>query len=141
MIKLLGPLVLTIAGGVVYHLAAKSVPKTLNPALALVGVYTTALLASAVAYLCLPVTPATPHAARPWDPMVIAVGLGAAAIELGYLLIYRAAWPISIASVIINGIVALLLVPIGIGLFGEPLTPARVLGVVLYLAGVSLLQR
>src|SRR5438105_12369103 len=108
MIKLLGPIVLTIAGGVVYHLAAKSVPKSLNPALALVGVYTTALLASAIAYVCLPSTTAAPQTARPWDPMVVAVGLGAVAIELGYLLIYRAAWPISIASVMTNGIVALL---------------------------------
>ena len=62
-------------------------------------------------------------------------------IELGFLLIYRAAWPVSIASVMMNGIVAVLLLPIGAALFGEPITAVRVAGVVLCLLGLSLLQR
>ena len=62
-------------------------------------------------------------------------------IELGFLLTYRAAWPVSIASVMMNGIVAVLLLPIGAALFGEPITAVRVAGVVLCLLGVSLLQR
>ncbi len=61
-------------------------------------------------------------------------------IELGYVLTYRAAWPVSLASVIVNGMVAALLVPIGVWLFGEHLSPARILGLLLCLAGVWLLQ-
>ena len=62
-------------------------------------------------------------------------------IELGFLVTYRAQWPVSMASVMTNGLVAVLLVPIGALLFGEAITLVRVIGVALCLIGVSLLQR
>ena len=138
---LAGPLLLVVGGSVMYHVAAKSVPKTLEPLAALVGVYATALVASLVAY-ALARRGSTPmHVSTMWHPTVAAVGLGVLMIELGFLLIYRAAWPVSIASVMMNGIVAVLLLPIGAALFGEPITAVRVAGVVLCLLGLSLLQR
>jgi uncharacterized membrane protein len=140
-LSLLIPLIMTITGGVLYHLAAKSVPRNLDPAFALIGVYSTALCASVVTCILLPNTSASWSSSRSWHPAVIAVGLGAVLIELGYLLIYRAAWPVSVAPVMSNGIVAVLLVPIGIALFGEQLTVARGLGIVLCLVGVLLLRR
>ena len=82
-----------------------------------------------------------PHLDGVWHPTVAAVGLGALMIELGFLLTYRAAWPVSIASVMMNGIVAVLLLPIGAALFGETITAVRAAGVVLCLLGLSLLQR
>jgi drug/metabolite transporter (DMT)-like permease len=140
-VPLLIPLLMTIAGGVVYHLAAKSVPRNLDPAFALIWVYSTALCASVMTYMFLPNTAAALSSSRSWHPAVIAVGLGAVLIELGYLLIYRAASPVSVTSVMSNGIVAVLLVPIGIALFGERLTAVRGLGIVLCLIGVLLLRR
>jgi multidrug transporter EmrE-like cation transporter len=62
-------------------------------------------------------------------------------IELGFLLTYRAAWPVSVASVMMNGIVAVLLLPVGAALFGEAITAVRVAGVMLCLLGLALLQR
>ena len=47
---LAGPLLLVVGGSLMYHVAAKSVPKTLEPFAALIGVYTTALAASLAAY-------------------------------------------------------------------------------------------
>jgi multidrug transporter EmrE-like cation transporter len=82
-----------------------------------------------------------PHASSLWHPTVAAVGIGALLIELGFLLTYRAAWPVSIASVMTNGLVAVLLIPIGAAVFGEAITAVRVAGVVLCLVGLSLLQR
>src|SRR5438105_2038680 len=117
--SILGPLLLTVGGGVLYHLAAKSVPKSINPSLVLLGAYATAFCASLFTYAVLPTGADAPAPTWPWHPAVVAVGLGAVMIELGYVLAYRAAWPVSSASVLINGVVALLLVPIGIGLFRE----------------------
>jgi drug/metabolite transporter (DMT)-like permease len=138
---LAGPLLLVVGGSVMYHVAAKSVPKTLEPLAALVGVYTTALVASLAAY-ALARRGSTPlQVSTLWHPTVAAVGLGALMIELGFLLIYRAAWPVGIASVMMSGIVAILLLPIGAALFGETITAIRVAGVVLCLVGVALLLR
>ena len=67
--------------------------------------------------------------------------IGALLIELGYLLAYRAGWPVSTASVITNGAVAMLLLPIGALFFSEAITLVRVGGVALCLTGLYLLQR
>ena len=135
------PLLLTVCGGVLYHFAAKSVPQTLNPALALVGAYTTALCMSIVAYLFFPTTTAPIQLAPPWHPACVAIGFAVSMIELGYLLTYRAAWPVSATSALTNGLVAALLVPLGIAMFGERLSATRGLGVALCIFGVLLLRR
>jgi drug/metabolite transporter (DMT)-like permease len=139
--SLFGPLLLVVGGSVMYHVAAKSVPKTLEPFAALVGVYTTALAASLVAYALTRRGAMPDHVSGMWHPTVAAVGLGVLMIELGFLLTYRASWPVSIASIMLNGIVAVLLIPIGAAMFGETVTAVRMAGVVLCLIGLSLLQR
>jgi hypothetical protein len=139
--SLWGPLILTIGGGVFYHLAVKSVPRNIDSALVLVFAYGAALSASLAAYLLLPSPPPAEPPGRPWHPAVIALGLAAATIELGYLLMYRTAWPVSIASLLVNGTVALLLVPIGIGIYAERFSATHGLGLLLCLAGLTLLRR
>ena len=136
----LGPLVLTITGGVVYHLSAKSLPKDVSPALVLVGAYATALCGSLVAYAVLPANQAA-GASRVLSPAIISVGLGATMIELGYVLTYRAAWPVSVAAILINSMVAVFLVVVGVALFSERLSLWRALGLAMCLAGAWLLRR
>ena len=135
-----GPPLLVIGGSLLYHVAAKSVPKTVAPLAALIGVYFTALVASLVAYAIANRTALSPISAI-GHPTIAAVGLGVLMIELGFLLTYRAAWPVSMASVMINGIVAVLLLPVGAALFGETITFVRLMGVVLCLLGLTLLQK
>jgi drug/metabolite transporter (DMT)-like permease len=131
---------LVVAGSLVYHVAAKSVPKALDPVASVIGVYAAALLASIAVYAA--ARPGAMPGLRPmWHPAIAAVGLGALMIELGFLVTYRAAWPVSMASVLTNGLVAVLIVPIGALLFGETITVVRVIGVALCLIGVSLIQR
>ena len=137
---ILVPLLLAVAGGVVYHTAAKSIPKDLAPGLVLVVAYAMALAISAGAYLALPLG-GDPAPRRLAHPAVLALGLGAAMIELGYVLTYRAAWPISTASVIVNGLVATLLIPVGLLVFKEGVSLQRTAGIGLCLAGLWLLRR
>jgi drug/metabolite transporter (DMT)-like permease len=136
-----GPLALTIAGGVIYHVSAKSLPKELNPALILVVAYATALCGSLAVYVMLPADRAAPAASRVLNPAVISVGLGATMIELGYVLTYRAAWPVSVAAILINSMVSVLLVVVGTSVFSERLSLSRAFGVALCLAGAWLLRR
>jgi drug/metabolite transporter (DMT)-like permease len=135
------PLLLAVAGSLVYHAAAKSIPKGVDPPAALIGVYATALAGSVVTYALLKSGPAGLQLSRFWHPTIAAVGLGALMIELGFLLAYRGAWPVSAASVIANALVAALLLPLGALVFGEAITLDRAIGVALCLIGVSLLQR
>ena len=140
-LSLVGPLLLVVGGSLMYHVAAKSVPRTLEPFGALIGVYATALLASLAAYAFARRGALPPGVSSLWHPTVAAVGIGALMIELGFLLTYRAAWPVSTASVMTNGAVAVLLLPIGALFFSEAITLIRVGGVGLCLVGLWLLQR
>jgi len=131
---------LAVGGGVLYHISAKSVPKDLAPALVLVVAYATALCISAVAHVTLPPAAGVNASSRLVHPAVLGLGLGAAMIEIGYVLMYRAAWPVSVASQLVNGMVAAFLVVVGIVAFHEHLSFSRVAGIVLCLAGVWLLR-
>lgn len=133
-------MLLAVAGGVIYHTAAKSIPKDLSPGLVLTAAYVMALAISVAAYVALPLGgETTPR--RLVHPAVVGMGLGAAMIELGYVLTYRAAWPISTASVVVNGLVAAMLIPVGLLAFNEGLSVRRTAGIALCLAGLWLLRR
>ncbi len=135
------PLLLVVCGSLLYHVSAKSVPKVIEPFGALIGVYATALIASLATYAVARRGAIPPGLSSVWHPTVAAVGIGALLIELGFLLTYRAAWPVSTASVMTNGAVAVLLLPIGALFFSEAITLVRVGGVALCLVGLWLLQR
>ncbi len=135
------PLLLAVCGSLVYHLSAKSIPKGVDPSAALIGLYATALAGSVLTYAVLKPGPVALQFGSYWQPTIAAVGLGALMIELGFLLAYRGAWPVSSASVIANALVAVILVPLGAAVFREPITVERAIGVVLCLLGVTLLQR
>ena len=135
------PFLLVVSGSLLYHTAAKSIPKAFDPVAALVGLYATALAGGVLLYAAARPA-ASPFAwSRLWHPTIAAVGIGALMIEIGFLLAYRSAWPVSTVSVITNGLVAVLLVAVGAAFFGEAVTPVKLIGVALCLAGVTLLQQ
>ena len=141
MIARLAPLLLVVAGSLTYHISAKSIPKAFDPPAAIVGLYATALAGSVLLFAA--IRPAAGLFAwnRVWHPTIAGVGIGPLMIEAGFLLAYRSGWPVSTASVITNGLAAVLLVGVGTAFFSEPITPVKALGVALCLAGLALLQR
>jgi drug/metabolite transporter (DMT)-like permease len=72
---------------------------------------------------------------------VVGVGVGALAIEVGFLLAYRAGWNINSASVVMSISVALLLIPIGLLAFKEHLSARGAAGIGCCLLGLYLLSK
>jgi len=69
------------------------------------------------------------------------VGAAAACIEVGFVLVYRVGWKISIATVISNAFATLVLIPIGIIVFKDHLSARNVLGLVFCILGLALVVR
>ena len=69
------------------------------------------------------------------------MGLTIVGVDVGYLLLYRSGWAVSLGSVFCNAVVALILLPIGILLFKEKLTFSNYVGVALTLVGIYLVAR
>jgi len=128
-------------GGVIYHVSAKSVPRDAAPSVVLLVAYMTALSISGLAHVSLHMEPNPIRSSRLLHPGILGLGVGAAMIELGYLLAYRAESPVSVTSVVVNSIVAACLIPVGLMAFDEHVSVTRIAGMMLCFTGVWLLQR
>ncbi|MEM6292604.1 MAG: hypothetical protein AAGA54_15125 [Myxococcota bacterium] len=131
---------LTILANVGYHLLQRAIRPDLNPLISLISTYATALLACAIA---LPFfrgdTPLGEQFGKLGWPSAV-LGLAIIALELGFLLAYRAGWNISIAALYSNAAVALLLLPIGLMAFSEGMDLRKAAGLVCAFIGLLLLS-
>jgi drug/metabolite transporter (DMT)-like permease len=135
------PIALVVLANIAYHVGQKSVPRGAHPAAAALAMYLVAGLGALIALPLVPpaVTRANVAAAMHWS--VALVGIGILGVEIGFLLVYRSGWEISIASLSAAVVLSVALVPIGVIVFREPLSLSRLTGLGLALAGLWLLQR
>jgi uncharacterized membrane protein len=136
-----GALALTIAGNVLYHLAQKSIPAGVHPVVSIIASYLTAIAFSAVVFVVFPASDSLVAEVRKLNWATVAVGVSIVAVELGFLLAYRAGWRVSLASVTANSTVALILLPTGLLMFRERITVTNAVGLIFCLAGLILITR
>ena len=132
---------LVILGNLVYHLGQRAIPREANAVVATLAAYVVALVATLAMVPVLARGVPLGTAWRTLNASTLAVGTGIVAIELGFLLAYRAGLVISTASITANAAVAVLLLLVGAVAFREPVTPARVAGIGFCLLGLWLITR
>jgi drug/metabolite transporter (DMT)-like permease len=135
------PLLLTILGGALYHLSSKSVSRTIHPLSAIILAYTAAIALCLLAAFFYQTDQSFTGSFKEIGWAALGIGAGAALIEVGFLLAYRAGWQLSVTSIIVNVSVALILIPFGLALFRERLSAWNVLGIVLCLIGLVLISK
>ena len=135
------PIVLTVGGMLFYHLSQKSIPKEINPFMAIIVAYAFGILACVVCAFFLPGRKNFAESVRQSNWAVITLGVAAALIEIGFLLAYRAGWRISVAAVASNVAVTILLIPIGVLIYKDHLSLRNVLGLILCILGLALVAR
>jgi drug/metabolite transporter (DMT)-like permease len=123
-----------------YHLVQKSTPAQVHPVVGLAVTYAASLV------ICLLLLPLFPLA-EGWRAELgrvnwasLALAFTVVGIELGFLLSYRAGWAISTAALASNIVVALLLIPIGLLVFGERLAWNQALGIAACVVGLALIN-
>ena len=127
---------LTVLANLFYHVFQKSISATVNPIVSLIITYLTALV---ISFLVLPFYPAKAgitDTLKELNWASFALGFAIIGLEMGFLLAYRAGWNISLAAVISNVAVTLLLIPIGLLFFRERVTLINMVGIVLCIAGL-----
>lgn len=135
------PLLLVIAGGVLYHVSQKSIERTASPLGVVIYAYAVGIVLCLVAGVFDPVERAGWLSPRQIDWAVVGVGVGAVLIEVGFMLTYRVGWDLGVASVLSSVLIALLLLPVGVIFFREHLTLRMVIGIGFCLLGLVLLAR
>src|SRR5262249_30008462 len=132
------PLAIVIVSGIVYHLAQKS-SGPVRPWPMLTVAYGAAF--AIAVFLTLASSDTRGWALGRARTSGLLVGLAAFGIEAGFFYIYRAGWPLASASVIANVTVTAILALVGIIVYREPVTGARVAGLLLATAGAALIAR
>lgn len=130
---------LAILASTLYHIFQKSTPAEVNPALSLLVTYGTAAVATLGLFIFYPPQNlAQDFAKLNWASY--ALGLSIVGLELGILLAYRFGWQISLLGVVVHIAAALILLPIGLLLFREKLTPLNLVGIGLCILGLILVN-
>ncbi|HEX9162894.1 MAG TPA: hypothetical protein VF980_14410 [Thermoanaerobaculia bacterium] len=134
-------LALTIAGNVLYHLSQKSIAGGVHPIVSIIASYLIAIVLAFAVLIAIPLREPLLVEVRRLNWATVGVGLSVLAVEIGFLLAYRAGWRISIASVSTNTAVALVLLPTGVFIFREHLSMTNIVGLVLCAIGLVLVTR
>ncbi len=137
----LGAMVLAIVATTVYHLFTRSIPAGVHPLVSIIITYLTAILICLALLPFFPLDASLGESLRRVNWASFAVGLAIVGIEMGFLLAYRAGWNISLAALIANVAVTVILLPVGLLAFKERLTSGQVIGMVLCVAGLILVNR
>lgn len=140
MFNYIWPLGLVVLSNVIYQVCAKSVPEGLNPFASLTITYVVGAIAAYIFYVIFNKNANVfreYHSAN-WAPFVM--GLAVVGLEVGYIYVYKAGWPVSTAQIIQASVLAVILIFVGYFCYKESLTWNKVVGIIVCLAGLGLIN-
>jgi drug/metabolite transporter (DMT)-like permease len=134
---------LAIASTVAYHVIIKLMPAGANPVLSLMATYGSVALLLGGALLLAPGGGefAWRDEVRQLNWTAVALGLAIIGLDLGFILLYRTGFEVSLGALVTQTAAAMLLVGIGVLVFREQLSLSNGFGIVLCLVGLWLVNR
>src|SRR5262245_9021253 len=106
------PFALTVGGMLLYHVGQKSIPAEMNPFHATMLAYVAGMIVCSLFGLLYPGNKSLLVSVKGLNWAVVGMGLGAAAIEVGFMLAYRFGWRLSLTAVAANVAATIILIPI-----------------------------
>ena len=135
------PFAITVGGMLVYHLSQKSIPKEMNPFHATAIAYVMGIVVCILLGFTYSSEKSIANSVKTTNLAVLGMGIGAAAIEVGFMVAYRMGWKMSLTAVATNVAATAVLIPIGLLVFREHLSMRNILGVVFCVLGLLLVMR
>lgn len=134
-------IILTVLGNVLYHVAQKSIPSATSPFVSLLITYTISIAITAISLPFDASQLSFRESIQQLNWGSVAVGISIFAVEIGYLLAYRAGWQISTGALFTYVVTSLLLFPAGALFFHERISWINGLGALLCMSGLILVLR
>lgn len=132
---------LAIASTVAYHVVLKLTPAGANPLLSLMATYGSVAVLFAAVLAFAPGEFAWRDEVRHINWTALALAVAIIGLDLGFILLYRSGFEVSLGALVTQTAAAMLLVGIGVLVFREQLSVANGVGVVMSLAGLWLVNR
>ena len=134
------PVLLVVFSNAVYDIAAKSIPTALNAMASLVITYLSAALCAFILFFVSDKEKKYFKEIKKVNKAIFLMAVGVVVIDLGYILLFREGWDISVGSLICNIVLAVSMVIIGITIYKEKLTKNHLVGIAFCLAGFILIN-
>ena len=130
-----------IAATVAYHIVMKLTPAAANPYLSLAVTYAVVTVAFAAIYVVLPGSASLRAAIGELNWTTATLGVVVVFLDLGFLMIYRGGFDVSLGQIVTQSAAALLLLLIGVAYFAEKLTMVNIVGILLCVLGLFLINK
>jgi multidrug transporter EmrE-like cation transporter len=134
-------LTLAIVATVGYHLVLKVTPANVNPVLSLAATYLVVAVALVTVYLLAPAATPVREAVKLLNWTVFALAAAIIFLDIGFLMLYRSGFDVSLGQLVTQSAAALLLLGLGVVLFRERLNLANLAGIALCVVGLWLINR
>jgi multidrug transporter EmrE-like cation transporter len=132
---------IAIAATVAYHVVMKLTPAAANPYLSLAVTYAVVTVAFAVVYTALPGPAPVREAFGQLNWTAVVLGLTVVGLDLGFLMLYRGGFEVSLGALVTQSAAALLLLLLGVAFFAEKLSLVNIAGILLCIAGLWLINK
>jgi drug/metabolite transporter (DMT)-like permease len=130
---------LAVIGAVSYHYFVRRIPESLNPVVAIIGIYIAVLLMVVTLLPFFPPEGGLAKHIRQLSWIQIGVAASVFLLDLGFLLMYRHGWSISTGNLITGVVVNTVLLGSGVILLGEKASPTNLIGVAICIVGVGMI--
>jgi multidrug transporter EmrE-like cation transporter len=130
-----------IAATVGYHVVLKLTPAGANPYLSLAVTYALTTVAFSLAYVAMPGAPGFRAALGELNWTALALGVMVVFLDLGFFMLYRGGFDVSLGQLITQSAAALILLLVGVAYFAEKLTLVNLGGIALCIAGLWLINQ
>jgi multidrug transporter EmrE-like cation transporter len=134
-------LAIAIASTVGYHLVLKVTPTAVNPFLSLAVTYAFVTTAFVGIYAVLPGSASLRESVQLLNWTALALGFVIVFLDLGFLMLYRSGFNVSLGQLVTQSAAALLLLLLGVAFFREKLSLINISGILLCVVGLWLIHR
>jgi multidrug transporter EmrE-like cation transporter len=132
---------IAIAATVAYHVVIKLTPLGANPYLSLGVTYAVTTVIFLAVYSVAPGPAPLRAALGELNWTAIALGIVVVFLDLGFMMLYRGGFDVSLGQLITQSAGALLLLVIGVAFFAEKLTLVNIGGILLCVIGLWLVNK
>lgn len=134
-------LAVVIVATIAYHLVLKLTPAAANPFLSLAVTYALVAVGFVGLFFATSAGAAVGGSLRALNWTALALALVVVCLDLGFLMLYRSGFEVSLGQLITQSAATLALLLIGVAWFQERLTLANIAGILLCVAGLWLVSR
>ena len=132
---------IAIAGAAAYHIVLKLTPAGANPYLSLAVTYAVTTLVFCGWYAAQPGSLPLRAAVGQLNWTAVVLGIVVVFLDLGFMMLYRGGFEVSLGQLVTQSATALLLLIIGVAWFGDKLSFTNLAGIVLCVIGLWLINR